>query len=279
MIPSFYNFVNKLILFVLFISCTLSTFASIEIFPTSSRSAAMGRCSVALKGFWGIQNNPAAISSIEKFSFGINYESRFNLKETSYKNVAVIAPLNFGVLGLSYNHYGYKLYNEQKIGMAYARSFGKIISIVVQLDYLSVSLAENYSNKQNITFEIGLQSEIIENLRIGIYTFNPIMVKLSKTNEEKIPSILRVGMAYYMNNKFIITSEIEKSNYIKPIIFRCGLEYSIKSKFFIRTGIASRYEIFTLGFGVSFRHLKIDMAATMHESLGFSLQMGLIFNL
>lgn len=276
--PGFYKLVNKIIVSTLLFLISNSGFASGEIFPIGSRSAAMGRCSVALKGFWGIQNNQAAMSSIDKYSIGINYENRFSLKETSYKSAAFIAPLKIGVIGLSYNHYGYKAYNEQKIGLAYARSFGKVISIGLQLDYFSVKLGEDYGQKNNITFEIGIQSHIIDNFCIGIYVFNPIGVKLSNKYQEKLPAILRFGVAYNVLDNFIITAELEKSSYINPIFFRCGLEYNFKSRFFIRGGIASRYEIFSFGFGVIFKHVKIDMAACMHESLGFSPQMGLIFN-
>lgn len=276
--PCFYNLVNKIILISLLFLLTNKSFASGDIFPIGSRSAGMGRCSVALKGFWGIQNNQAAISSIDKYSVGINYENRFTLKETSYKNAAFIAPLKIGVLGLSYNHYGYKAYSEQKIGLAYARNFGKIISIGIQLDFFSIKLGENYGNNNNVSFEIGLQSSIVENLCIGIYVFNPIKVKLTDTYNEKLSAILRLGLAYSMYDNLIITTEVEKNTFIKPILFRCGLEYAIKSKFFIRGGIASRYEIFSFGFGINIKHLKVDLATCMHESLGFSPQMGLIFN-
>jgi len=276
--PVFYKLVNKIIVITLLFLFPNLSFASGEIFPFGSRSAAMGRCSVALQGFWGIQNNQAAISSIDKYSIGINYENRFTLKQTSYKSVAFIAPLNIGVLGLSYNHYGYKAYNEQKIGLVYARNFGKIISIGIQLDYFSVKLGEDYGQKNNVSFELGLQSNIIDNLCIGIYVFNPIRVKLTDNYNEKLPAILRFGLAYRMHNNLIITTELEKSSYINPILFRFGLEYAIKSKFYIRGGIASRYEIFSFGFGINLKQLKIDMAACMHESLGFSPQMGLIFN-
>ncbi len=276
--PGFYNLVNKIIVISLLFLISHQSFASGEIFPIGSRSAAMGRCSVALKGFWGIQNNQAAISSIDKYSIGINYENRFTLKETSYKSAAFIAPFKMGVIGFSYNHYGYKAYNEQKIGLAYARNFGKVISIGIQLDYFSVNIGEDYGKKNNVSFEIGIQSDIVDNLCIGIYVFNPIRVKLTDTYNEKLPAILRFGLAYSMNDNMIITAELEKSSFINPILLRCGLEYSLKSKFFFRAGIASRHEIFSFGFGIKLKHFRVDMAACMHETLGFSPQMGLIFN-
>ncbi len=251
--------------------------ASGDIYPIGARSAGMGRVSVALTGFWGIQNNQAGIALLDKYSVGINYESSFGIKELSTKSIAVIVPLNFGVLGLSYNHFGYSAYNEMKLGLVYSRSFSKYFRIGLQLDYFITSIGDNYGNKSNITFEIGIQSDITENITLGAYAFNPIMVKLADYNQEKLASVFRFGAAYKMDTRLIISIEAEKSSNINPVLLRLGVEYNLKSRFFFRGGIASRYEIFTLGFGVKFKYFSLYLAATMHESLGFSPQSSVIF--
>jgi len=248
-----------------------------DFFPLGARSAGMGRVSVAMTGFWGIQNNQAGMALIDKYSVGIHYESRFGLNELSTKSAAVIAPLNFGVLGLSFNHFGYSSYNEMKVGLAYARSFAKYFRIGIQLDYLSTKIGDGYGQKQNVSFEIGVQSDINENITIGAYAFNPIMVKLADYNQEKVASVFRLGMAYKFDKWLIASIEAEKSSNINPILLRMGIEYNLKSKFFFRAGIASRYEILTFGFGMKFKYFSFDLAATMHESLGFSPQSSIVF--
>jgi len=248
-----------------------------DIFPIGARSAGMGRVSVAMTGFWGIQNNQAGMALIDKYSVGIYYESRFGINELSTKSAAIIAPLNFGVIGLSFNHYGYSNYNEMKLGVAYARSFAKYFRVGLQLDFLSTTIGDNYGKKNNVTFEIGVQSDITENITIGAYAFNPIMVKLADYNQEKLASVFRLGMAYKFDKGFIASIEAEKSTNIHPILIRLGIEYQLKSKFFFRAGIASRYEIFSFGFGLNFKYFSFDMAAIMHESLGFSPQSSIVF--
>lgn len=278
--PKSYYLFNKYVLFAyisIFLLLSHNLKAAGDIFPLGARSAGMGRVSVAMTGFWGIQNNQAGIALIENYSVGVHYESRFGLNELSTKSAAIIAPLNFGVLGLSFNHFGYSNYNEMKIGLAYARSFSKYFRIGIQLDYLSTNIGDNYGQKNNVSFEIGVQSDINENITIGAYSFNPIMVKLSDYNQEKIASVFRLGMAYKFDKWLIASFEAEKSSNINPILLRMGIEYNLKSKFFFRAGIASRYEIFTFGFGMKFKYFNFDLAATMHESLGFSPQSSIIF--
>lgn len=278
--PKSYYLFNKSALFgyvLIFLIINFELKAAGDIFPLGARSAGMGRVSVAMTGFWGIQNNQAGMALIDKYSVGVYYESRFGLTELSTKSVAIIAPLNFGVLGLSFNHFGSSNYNEMKIGFAYARSFTKYFRIGIQLDYLSTKIGDNYGQKNNISFEIGIQSDITEQITIGAYAYNPIMVKLADYNQEKIASVFRLGVAYNFDTWLVASLEAEKSSNINPILIRLGLEYNLNSKFFFRAGIASRYEIFTFGFGMKFKFFKFDIAASMHESLGFSPQSSIIF--
>ena len=281
MFSVFYNLFNKyarqLSFYVLILFLAFGSEAS-NLLPIGARSAAMGRTSVAMSGFWGIQNNQAGIALIDKYSFGINYESRFGLNELSTKSVAIIAPLNFGVIGLSFNHFGYSNYSEMKLGLAYARSFAKYFRIGIQLDYLSTSIGDNYGTKNSITFEIGIQSDINDNITLGVYVFNPIMIRLADFNDEKLVSVIRFGIAYKFDKGLLVSLEAEKSSTLNPVLIRLGLEYSIKSKYFIRAGIASRYEILCFGFGMKIKYFKFDIAATMHQYLGFSPQSSIILN-
>ena len=161
---------------------------------TGARSAGMGRCSVALSDIWSIQNNQAGMALINNISVGLNYGNRFLIKQTGTNNLAVLIPTKYGVAGVSLNYYGYNLYNETKLGIAYARSFGKYLRIGVQLDYLQFALGDNYGKKQGVTFETGVQSDITENVTLGIWVYNPVMIKLADYADERIPAIYRIGM-------------------------------------------------------------------------------------
>lgn len=248
-----------------------------ELTPTGSRMGGMGHCSVALTDFWGIMNNQAGMALINQFSAAVSYESRFMQKELSTKTAGFLAPTKFGVLGLSYRHSGFQLYNEQKIGLSYARSFGPYLRIGLQLNYLQAALGEGYGKKGSATCELGIQSDVTEKITLGVWTFNPLRAKLADYDDERIQSILRVGLAWHLSKQFIVTAEAEKNTYYRPVIVRAGAEYNIKERFFIRTGTSTYGEIFTMGFGFTSRHFTFDISAGMHETLGFSPQSSLLF--
>jgi len=110
---------HKFIVLFFILITSISAKAGGDFMVTGAREAGMGRSSVALTGFWGIQNNQAGIALMDRFGAGIYYEAQFGLTELSTKSAAFMAPVKFGVLGLTFNHFGYSAYNDMKIGLVY----------------------------------------------------------------------------------------------------------------------------------------------------------------
>lgn len=274
----YYRFRIILTIILIGLSFPMISIASGDTSPIGSRSAGMGRSSVAITDFWGVMNNQAGIALFTKPIVGIYYENRFLLNQLSTKSIAGLWPTKYGVIAASYNHFGYKLYNNQKIGITYARAFSKKLRIGLQLDYIQTTLGNNYGSKGNVTFELGIQSDITEKVTIGAWVFNPIMVKLAEFDNEKLPAVFRLGMVWHISDIFLATLEAEKNTAISPITFRGGLEYELKNRFFFRTGFSTRKEIFSFGFGIYIKQLTFNISAIMHESLGFSPQSSLIFH-
>ncbi len=255
----------------------LSCLAGDGFLPTASRHAGMGRSSVAVTGFWSCQANQAGLALLEKTAAGISYESRFTLNQLSTKTAAVTVPTGVGVIGGTFSYFGYPLYNEMKIGLLFARAFGNYLRIGIQLDYLRTVLGDNYGSKNNFTFELGIQSDVTEQLTLGAWVFNPVRIKLADYDDERIPAVFRFGLSWHFSKDFFATVEAEKNTAFRPIIIRGGLEYSLKDRFFFRTGFSSGQEIFSMGFGFQLKMLRFDISAVMHQSLGFSPQASLTF--
>jgi hypothetical protein len=243
-----------------------------------ARSSAMGNASVCLSDFWSIQNNPAGMALQPFLSAGVYYENQFLLKALSLKSAAIVAPMQWGVLGLSFNQYGYNLYSENKFGLAYARSFGQLLRIGLQLDYQTTNISEDYKDAGFVTFELGIQSTLNEKISLGAYVYNPIRMEISSYPGQKVPMIMRFGLTYSFMPEFIGVAEIEK-NFEQKVSLRLGLEYMIQERFFIRTGIDTNPGIYTMGAGIHFTRLQFHIAASMHQTLGVSTQAGLTFQI
>jgi len=242
-----------------------------------ARSAAMGRASVTLSDFWSIQNNPAGIAMMSNPAAGIYYENRFLMKELAMKSGAFVLPVRFGVLGVSFNQFGYSLYNENKLGIAYARAFSDQLRIGVQLDYLTTQFGDGYESTNNITFELGVQSDITKKITVGAFIFNPVKARLSSYTDERVPVIMRFGVTYHFTEKLFGIAEIEKNFDLKPGL-RTGFEYTINQTFYARIGLSTQPGLLTFGSGFRIGNLNLDLSAGMHQVLGVSAQAGLIYH-
>jgi len=245
--------------------------------PEGGRSAALANASVALTDFWSLQNNQAGLAFYNRPAGGIYFENRYMVKEMSMKAGGVVMPVKAGVLGLNISYFGYPKYNESKFGLAYARSFGDMLAVGVQLDYLHTSIDENYGKKGVATFEIGLLSKINKHLSIGAHIFNPIQAKLTDYDNERIPAIIRIGAAYSFDENILVTVEAEKDTRMDPVL-KCGLEYRIIEQIYVRGGISTNPGLYSFGFGLDFKKLRIDFSSSVHEVLGYSPQISLIYN-
>ena len=263
-------------LFLISLLCS-DNYAGNENTSIGGRSAGMGGASVTLSDLWAINNNQAGIAFINSMKAGFYFENRFLLKELSYKTVAIILPTKSGVFGLNYQFFGYSAYKEQKIGLTYAKSFGKNISAGLQLDYLGTSLADNYGSKSAVTFELGILAKLSHNVTLGAQLYNPVNAKFNDYNNEKIPSVIKLGINYTFSEKLIIAIESEKNIQFDPI-FKAGFEYKLLEFAYIRLGISNNPIINTFGFGIDYHQFTIDFASSIHQTLGYSPQFSIIYN-
>ena len=242
-----------------------------------ARSNAAGSCSVALSDFWSIQNNPAGMANLAFFGAGLSYENRFFMKELSFYNAALVMPVKIGAFGLSFSRFGFENFNENNVGLAYARAFGPNLRIGTKLDYLLFNFSDDYEKRRTATFELGVQSDITDDLCVGVYIFNPINIKLQTIHNERVPIIFRFGFSYHVTKDFYAMSEVEY-NSNSNLDYRFGLEYNTLKEFYIRIGVHTNPATASFGVGYTLNRVVIDVSATMNQHTGIAFQSSLIFN-
>ncbi|MBL4625100.1 MAG: hypothetical protein JKY42_08180 [Flavobacteriales bacterium] len=260
---------------LLTVLCCFSGFASGDNYHIGGRSAAMGNSSVMLQDRWSIHHNQAGLAWLEKKSVGVYYESRYTTSQLGLQGGAFILPTEAaGTFGLSISTFGYSLYNETKIGLAYARKLSPMFSVGIQLDYFSIGIGENYGRVGAFSGEIGVLAVLTDNLTVGAHLFNPSRTRIAQYNDEHLPTILRFGASYKFSDKVLMTGEMEKDIDQKPV-FKSGLEYNISEPIFIRAGIASNPFVSSFGVGVRLKGFEFDIATSFHSVLGYTPQLSL----
>lgn len=240
----------------------------------------MGYTGLATADLWGLRLNPAGIAGLKETTAGLFFQQHFLSPDLSQQGLAVAIPVGNGAFGVSGDRFGYDLYNETRVGLAYAMRFGDGLRAAVQLNHLGVRLGGNYGNTSAITAELGVQARLTEALWIGAHLYNPGRAQLGVANdagvpiEERVPTLLRAGLAYTFSTKLLMTAEAEK-DIDRAERFRFGVEYMPNKVLFLRTGISTGPVQSHFGVGFRLKHLDIDLALAVRSQLGPTPMIGI----
>lgn len=243
--------------------------------PVSAIYLGLGAYSTQHDDVFSYLNNQAALSQVKNVSAGVYAERRFLLNETSLYTAAIAIPTTNGNFGINLKYQGFKNFNENQIGLAYARSLGKKVDIGVQFNYYGYKVP-SYNSASTVNFEIGAIIHLTNKLNMGMHVYNPVGGKFSKTNE-KLTSAYKVGLGYDVSENFFVSTEIVKEEDF-PVNVNTGIQYRFSKQFFARVGIASTTSTGYAGVGVSWNNFRLDVTGSYHPQLGLSPGLLLIMN-
>lgn len=233
-----------------------------------ARGAAMANASLTFTDINSIFTNQAGLGYLEHLSFTAYGERRFLPADglNSFLFGAAYPHKTIGTVGLSVHYFGYDKYNEQKIGLAYARKLFKRMSIGAQFNYIGTRIGE-YGAAHSFTFELGILAKVTKHFSLAAHVFSPARIQLP--NGDVLPSMFKLGVAYKPSDKVQLTGQIEK-DLENPFNGRFGIEYHPISILYLRAGVSTTPVMASFGVGLNMRGLKIDIATNYHTVLGFT---------
>jgi hypothetical protein len=237
--------------------------------------AGMGYVCIMKNGFWSSFHNQASLAYNNSYSFGLNYENRFGIKELGTRSAGMTIPAGKASLGVVYSYFGYTDFKREMTGLACGMKLSDKISAGIQIDYFSKRTSGEYSNNQFVTCETGLLVTPSENIRIGIHLFNPVPNSIRKFF---LPATLRIGAGTELSRILFTGVEAEMSSGSKLII-RTGFEYEAANKLWFRGGFSTNNNSFCFGLGYLEKIAQIDIGFTTHERLGVTSSVSLVFKI
>ncbi|UOQ97152.1 hypothetical protein MUN81_18165 [Hymenobacter sp. 5317J-9] len=261
-----------------------------------ARAAGLSNASVALSGeVWSMGNNVAGLGEMQRPTVGFYAENRYFSPALNVGALAVALPLGrqsgataptdgaaapqavvpaartwarHGVVGFEAQRFGGTLYNETRLGAGYGYRFGQI-SLGARVDMLQVSI-EGLGSRRVVLGTLGGQIEILPNrLTFGASLYNLSQTKLASYQNERVPTVLKAGLAYRPNSQVTLLVETEK-DVERDANFKAGLEYRPVPVLAARLGLATLTEQASAGIGVAAGAFQIDYAAAFQQALGFS---------
>ncbi|MDQ3049045.1 MAG: hypothetical protein M3R27_15960, partial [Bacteroidota bacterium] len=105
----------------------------------------------------------------------------------------------------------------------------------------------------------------------------PTRAKIADYDDERLPTIIRLGLDYSFSDKVTIAVETEK-DIAQKAVFKAGIEYKAVKEFYIRAGISTNPVLSSFGCGIHLKNFTIDLSSGYHQTLGFCPQLGLSYS-
>ena len=247
------------------------------------RAQALGNASTTLGGeVWAVANNAAGLGSLTRPTAGAYFENRYLIPSLNVAAVALALPLGVvepaagglparasrGVAGFEAQRFGGILYNEMRVGAAYGYQLG-VVRVGGRLDALQVSF-QDLGSRRTLAASLGGQADILpQRLTLGVYLYNLTQAKLADYQDERVPTVLRAGLAYRPGKQVLLLAEAEK-DVERAAGFKAGIEYLPAPAVALRLGYASLSQQSTAGVGLRAGDWQLDCAAGWHQALGLS---------
>jgi hypothetical protein len=220
--------------------------------------------------------NQAALAAVKQAGIGIYGERRFLLKEISSYILAALLPAGRGNFGIQLNYSGFKDFNENKIGLAYARKLGEKLSVGTQFNHYGYRIP-GYSSASFVNFEAGVLLHFSEKLNGGFHVSDPVKMKTINAGIEQPAAVYSMGLGYDASANFFVGTEIIKEE-DKPVNVITGIQYHFAKQFFAKAGLMSQSSLLFAGVGIGWANLRLDIAGSYHPQLGFSPGLLLLTN-
>lgn len=232
-----------------------------------SRAAALGYSAVAIPDGWSVFYNQAGLVYQQNAWIGAHHENRFISPDLSFSALGAILPVKVGAAGLSVKRLGFSEFSQTKLGLSFGMMLAPNFSAGVQLNAHHVYIAGEYGSAMVLSAEGGIIYSPTNNLQVGFHVVNPTRSKLYE--DERIPTLLNLGLAYRIGGMVLISSGVEK-NLDADFSFKGGVEFEPIKSLAFRVGVASKPSLISMGVGYQISSIHIDLAFSRHEIMGYT---------
>ncbi|MBL7943778.1 MAG: hypothetical protein JNM00_13475 [Flavobacteriales bacterium] len=262
---------------VAFVLLILAGSASNAQWQSGPRSVAMGGTSLTRTDAWSVFSNQGAMAFSETWSAAAFFENRFSVSGLSDKGAAARIPLGNGVAGVVFRSFGNHLYAESKAGLGYGLRLSEKFGAGVQANYINYALGEGYGSRYNVTVDAGLYYRMNQHVSLAAHLANPTRAQLNDYNNERIPTLLRLGCGWKISDQVNVAAEAWQWAGTNAQ-FRAGVEYEPTERIAVRLGTSTGPGTMSFGFGYKVKGFAFDVGTAWHQVLGFSPQLGLSFS-
>ena len=237
----------------------------------------IGNTGIALRSIYSITNNASGLVGLSSPELAVGYQMDFVSSGLSSQAIFFGLPFDSNnTLGVAVIHNGLKgISSLSTISAAYARSFARNISVSITTNYSSLKITD-YGSDQSFSVDIGLQIDILEELRLGAIFRNISSDMFVSNREQYLSSEIGLGIKYDVSKSIFLSSDLYFDN-VRQLALRSGMSYIINNMFSIGLGMSTEGTQYYAGVGLYLRKFRINFSSSFHSQLGSSPQVAMSY--
>lgn len=247
-------------------------------FLPGSRQIGMGNAFTSVADdHWSMFYNSAGVVNVKNLSAGVFYSpAPFGLKELAIGSAALVKKFNLASIGIAFQTYGFELYRENNISLAFAKKFFNQLSIGLKSNIYSLSIL-NYGNALSIGIDIGFLTPLTEKIQLGISVTN-INRPTYGVAKERLSQTFSGGLSYKAFQNVLIAVELKKEVRY-PFNFKFGLDYLLLEFLSLQFGYNTEPSKYFSGLGIHYSKFSFNYSFFSHNVLGLTHNFGVDYNL
>lgn len=207
--------------------------------------------------------NPAGLWVINSFHTQMFYSAPFNMPDLSTVACNLTYPTAYGNGTFNVETYGFDLYRETSVGIAYSQAYRKKLLFGLVLNYNHLAIKRG-GHAGTFGADIGLLYKPHDHLAVGMMAKN---INRPELGGDPLPQVFCAGAAYTGLSPLTVSMDLYK-DVRYPADLRLGVEYVFLKRLYVRTGFSTKPSHFTGGFGFDFGMGVIDYAFYTTGDLG-----------
>lgn len=221
--------------------------------------------SIVGKGLWS--ENSAGVSSLSSVAVGIAIENKFGLSELSKAKLRLGIPNKYGVLVVNWNSLGDEYYNQNDIGLSFARLLSPNFKMGMTARFLQESILND--KHSSLLIDFGVQSQIQKRLSAAAFISNPFRNSIEILK-------FQLGLHYETSKKVSLALTTQKMESL-PANVNLLINYFPIDKLALQTVVSTTSINNSFGIVFLWKHFSVDAFLSYHSYLGFSPQMALTY--
>jgi hypothetical protein len=198
----------------------------------------------------------AGVAKHRDLSGAITYDIQPSFRSYSKMAFAISVPAKIG-FGLGFSAFGDDVYQEQILSAGAGSAIGTT-AIGLKLNYIRYRVT-GIGDKNLLSLSLGGISSLTPRLTVGAHIINVNQPFLSRSDDERLPTILVVGLMFKVSEKIFVVTELEKDLEFTPV-WKSGFEYAPHQRFVIRTGFNIYPQAAFFGLGFKLKKFNADYA-------------------